>query len=302
IYGNTFAKCTALTSVYLPDSVSYMSVSVFHASSNVILSVANDSYAQAYAEKNNIAYVIRTEKQEAEKRAAIDETSVAGETPAADETPVEPAQEVTTEAAPEATVAEEAPAAEGTPAIEETPAAEEIPVVEETPAEEIVEPVNTCGENLVWSIADGVLTITGSGEMDAYSAENAAPWSAQSDSITTIVIDKDVESIGTYAFNGLNKVETVTFAEDAALKAVNDYAFSGCETLKVIVLPEKLEIIGEAAFNNCTALEAVAIPAGITDMGIRTIVSDDVSELVPVFNGCDTDKLVVTVAGDSAAA
>ncbi|MGM9912823.1 leucine-rich repeat protein [Floccifex sp.] len=56
IYGNTFAHCTKLESVYLPDTISYMSSSVYNHSSNVVLSVASDSYAKDYAEKHNIKY------------------------------------------------------------------------------------------------------------------------------------------------------------------------------------------------------------------------------------------------------
>lgn len=61
----------------------------------------------------------------------------------------------------------------------------------------------TCGDNLTWTVSeDGILTISGTGEMydyvkSGYSSERA-PWS--SESFFRIVIEEGVTSIGEYAF------------------------------------------------------------------------------------------------------
>ena len=103
-------------------------------------------------------------------------------------------------------------------------------------------------------------------------------------------------------FSGLTKVETVTFAENAALKTIGDSAFAGCTGLKNVVLPEGVKTIGEAAFADCTALETVTIPESVTDIGVRLTEADEGLETVPVFAGCDAEKLIVTVTENSAAA
>ena len=57
----------------------------------------------------------------------------------------------------------------------------------------------SCGDNVNWSYADGVLTITGSGAMDDYDWGDA-PWYVSRSDIATVVIDAGVTSIGSYAF------------------------------------------------------------------------------------------------------
>ena len=262
-----FENCTALVSVYIPDGMTSINAYTFAGADNVVLSVAAGSYAESYAQKMGIAYITR-------------DTEVADDVDA----DVMPAHE---------TPGEEDAESEVMP--------EQADVPDDSMKMETLQETNTCGEDLTWNLEDGVLTITGTGEMDSYSAENAAPWSEERESITAIIIDREVESVGAYAFSGLNMVETVTFAEESVLKAVEDYAFIGCEALKAIVLPEKLEVIGEAAFSGCIALETVEIPASVTSIGVRTIESDELSELIPVFDGCDYEKLVVTVTEGSTA-
>ena len=48
---------------------------------------------------------------------------------------------------------------------------------------------------------------------------------------------------------------------------ITDKAFSGCNTLKSITLPDSLNGIGREAFYGCTALESVEIPASVTQIG-----------------------------------
>ena len=51
----------------------------------------------------------------------------------------------------------------------------------------------TCGDNLTWDLTDGVLTISGTGEMTYSGIE--APWSNLKSSITSVVINHGVTSI-----------------------------------------------------------------------------------------------------------
>ena len=46
----------------------------------------------------------------------------------------------------------------------------------------------TCGANLTWDLTDGVLTISGTGEMTDYSY-NSAPWYSNRSSITNVIIE-----------------------------------------------------------------------------------------------------------------
>ena len=56
-----------------------------------------------------------------------------------------------------------------------------------------------CGENVFWSLDDGVLTISGSGKMYDYNYDDS-PFYCRQD-ITSVVIKSGVTSIGSYVFN-----------------------------------------------------------------------------------------------------
>jgi len=65
-----------------------------------------------------------------------------------------------------------------------------------------------CGNSSYYTLNDGTLSILGTGELFDFSANNA-PWYANRASITKVVIDEGITSIGAKTFNGCNKVQTV---------------------------------------------------------------------------------------------
>jgi hypothetical protein len=62
---------------------------------------------------------------------------------------------------------------------------------------------------LVWELADGVLTISGEGEMPNDTSPHY-PWRVHRDLIESVVIGEDVTSIGRSAFNGHANLQSVT--------------------------------------------------------------------------------------------
>lgn len=163
----------------------------------------------------------------------------------------------------------------------------------------------SCGTNSTWSYNNGVLTISGKGEVDS------RPWREYGDSITKIVIQEGITSIevmsafdgyeavsqvslpnsltniDTYAFYNCTSLQsiiipknltscgmncfsgsglrTVTISEGA--KSIPSNLFSHCEKLQTVNFPKSLVEIGNFAFSNCTALESVSIPKGVTKSG-----------------------------------
>ncbi|MGN1343321.1 MAG: leucine-rich repeat protein, partial [Traorella sp.] len=80
----------------------------------------------------------------------------------------------------------------------------------------------TCGENITWSLyADGTLELVGSGAMTNYSSNyRDVPWYEYRYSIKNIIIDKDITSIGVYAFRGAINCESVTFEEGSQVSNI----------------------------------------------------------------------------------
>ena len=55
---------------------------------------------------------------------------------------------------------------------------------------------NSCGEGVTWTLADGTLTISGTGRMTNFTSDSPAPWADQADQITNVEVEGTVTSIG----------------------------------------------------------------------------------------------------------
>lgn len=92
---------------------------------------------------------------------------------------------------------------------------------------EAIPPVNSCGENLTWTLDEnGCLTISGTGEMTDFDSNTIVPWFEFRSSITDVVIEEGVTTIGNYAFAGYIGLKTVCFQGDAPA-VIGSSAFAG---------------------------------------------------------------------------
>ena len=124
----------------------------------------------------------------------------------------------------------------------------------------------SCGENLKWyyTKTDGVLTISGAGNMDDYttsSNDGAAPWHYYKKDIKTLIIGDSVTSIGKYAFLGCSSLTSVPIPN--SITSFGQGSFSYCTSLASITIPSKVTTIGGDAFENCTSLSSVTINSDV---------------------------------------
>lgn len=122
----------------------------------------------------------------------------------------------------------------------------------------------SCGENLTWSLENGVLTIAGSGAMENYLSPSYAPWNAYAKQITAISIPGTVTYIGRCAFSLLQEVLSITVPE--GVTEIGESAFDGCRHVTSITLPSTLQTIGNTAFGD-QAITSLVIPASVTSIG-----------------------------------
>ena len=138
-----------------------------------------------------------------------------------------------------------------------------------------------CGRVAYWAVKDGVLTISGTGDVTYLG------WSKFKDQITKVVIQdgitnilsesfnqcanltsvtipESVTSIGHWAFSGCVKLKSITLPEN--LESIEMYTFYGCKALSKIVLPDRITKISQHAFNGCTSLQSVTFPSGLTEI------------------------------------
>ena len=208
------------------------------------------------------AVVVETTEVEVETTAPVVETTEA--------------EEETTAPALETTEAEEETLApvETTEAEEETTAAtEETEITLEAQMEAAMAAARaategSCGASLTWAIADGVLTISGSGDMNDYSVDginlDSSPWRLSDAPFASIVVEEGVASIGDGAFMGLEAVTSVTLP--VSVQSVGAYAFSGCTGLTEVIFPNDangVKGIAPYAFADCGTL-TVSLPASVS--------------------------------------
>ena len=124
----------------------------------------------------------------------------------------------------------------------------------------------TCGPNLKWLLTDdGVLTITGNGEMDDYYI--FSPW--RDSGVKRIIIGNRVTTIGQTAFSGCSSLTSVIIPNSVTTIGIE--AFSGCTNLQKVYIGNSVKTIGEFAFNKCTNItqissEAVVPPTCVFDV------------------------------------
>ncbi len=139
-----------------------------------------------------------------------------------------------------------------------------------------------CGENVTYSLSnDGVLTISGSGEM--YDFTTDSPF-YKSTEIKSIVVEDGVTSIGVWAFSKCSALESVEMADSVTklgacafyqctsltnielsenIDGIYSHTFYGCSVLKSIDIPDSATIIEDSAFFKCVALESAIIGDGV---------------------------------------
>ena len=91
---------------------------------------------------------------------------------------------------------------------------------------------NKCGDNVYWALSDGVLSISGNGDMYDFTVtaaatwEGTAPWFDNRAEISEVIVYDGVTSIGNEAFRGFLKLERVSIPD--SLIRIGNSAFKAC--------------------------------------------------------------------------
>ncbi len=136
------------------------------------------------------------------------------------------------------------------------------------------------GLNLRWTYnpTSHILTISGTGAMANYATASAMPWNSFKTSITSLVIEDGVTTIGDRAFYGCTALASVTFPE--TFNTLGNYAFYNCSGLTSIALPEGITAIGNSAFYGCTSLASVTLPSTLTSIGSNAFINDALTSII----------------------
>ncbi|MBQ6893637.1 MAG: leucine-rich repeat domain-containing protein, partial [Clostridia bacterium] len=140
----------------------------------------------------------------------------------------------------------------------------------------------SCGDNLNWTLDNGVLTISGTGDMTDYTGTNLAPWRSAGESITKVVVQSGVTSIGDRAFSGCKNLLTAELP--ASVTDIGKYAFQGSGLVQS-PLRDGVQVIGLYAFEHCQGIASVTIPGSVKEIGWYA------------FEGCNNLARVVVESG-----
>jgi hypothetical protein len=127
------------------------------------------------------------------------------------------------------------------------------------PMEDLEFDAHKCGENATWELKDGVLTISGTGDMYDYTQYHTgvAPWDDSRFFITKVVIEEGITKIGSGAFCDCDNLANVTIPK--SVTSIGSMAFFGCEKLSNVTIPASVTNIGYGAFDQCEMLSEITI-------------------------------------------
>ena len=122
--------------------------------------------------------------------------------------------------------------------------------------------------NVSWSLNGGVLTISGNGEMKDIPGGGGNgwdptdwPWLVDKASITSVIIEPGVTTIGSEAFKDCINLSSVTIPDSVTWIGI--YAFMGCDSLTSVNVPNSVTGTLNYTFADCDNLKEATIGTGI---------------------------------------
>ena len=84
-------------------------------------------------------------------------------------------------------------------------------------------------------------------------------------SLTSVTIPSSVTSIGVWAFKNCSGLTSVTIP--SSVKNIQSGLFQGCSNLTSVNIPSSVASIGGSTFEGCSSLTSVTIPSSVTSIG-----------------------------------
>ena len=117
--------------------------------------------------------------------------------------------------------------------------------------------------------------------MPNYAEAAQQPWFDYEDMILHVRVLDGVTTVGDYAFNGFNRLQTMELA--ASVTFIGYRSFGSCSRIESLELPANLVTIGLSAFEGCSGFlgQAVVLPETVKNIGDKA------------FMGCGFDSVTL---------
>lgn len=167
----------------------------------------------------------------------------------------------------------------------------------------------TCGEKMKWSLsANGILTLSGSGDMTSYATAADAPWKNNAADIREVHIGKDITSVSVPAFLGCTELslfrvdsENTSYTTECGVLFTKDMKTLVLYTIgadrPMYEIPAGVTSVGSRAFSGDDALTILSIPASVTSIALDAF--DGCTSLTEVKYGGTAEAYSAMTAGGS---
>ncbi len=112
--------------------------------------------------------------------------------------------------------------------------------------------------------SDGVLTVSGKGELPDYRIGPQAPWYQKRESVKKIIVGEGITRIGDNMFSECACKEVQL---PSTLISIGKNGFFWCDFLQTVSLPDSLTDLESGAFSACSSLQMVEFGKGIKSIG-----------------------------------
>lgn len=119
----------------------------------------------------------------------------------------------------------------------------------------------SAGKNVKWELKNGILTISGSGEMKNFGKEQ--PW--HPDFVKELIVEEGITNIGDNLCYG--SINLINVSLPTSIKTIGKGAFRGCKKLAYIHIPYGVEEIGDKSFYGCVDLIQIELPISSKRLG-----------------------------------
>jgi len=144
----------------------------------------------------------------------------------------------------------------------------------------------TNGTDVTWEYQDGILTISGSGQMNSFDVIAEYPWCDIHDLVHTVIIEEGITNIPKSAFHLFQNLTSIHIPD--SVTSIGETAFVYCKSLTQIQIPDSVETIGSRAFDGCTALEGVKLPAKLKTVSSELFYNCNALAYAVIPNGVTT--------------
>ena len=121
-----------------------------------------------------------------------------------------------------------------------------------------------------WMLKDGVLTISGTGKMPDLDHGGLAAWYDEYSSITSVVIEEGITSIGDFSFWGCHNLTSVSIPE--SVTRIGRWAFCQCYNLTSVTIPASVTSIVDNPFYGCFGLEGIFVSEKKKNIAVMNLV------------------------------